>query len=60
MTGFKAWATHHLINLSLWLASAFGCGVDASPAPTVTGDTWTATGLTRFGLQMSKGFGLGL
>lgn len=59
MTLIKAWTTKKFAQLGLWLANAFGFGVDASQT-TVTKDAWTPGTLASFGLEMSKGFGIGL
>jgi hypothetical protein len=59
MTSFKAWTTKTLTRFSLWLANAFGFGID-SDQPTATGNTWNAETLANFGLKMSQGYGLGL
>ncbi|MFQ4135750.1 hypothetical protein PGN35_005470 [Nodosilinea sp. PGN35] len=59
MTLIKRWTTQHFAKLGLWLASAFGFGVDTAPAKAPS-DTWTPDTLANFGLEMSKGFGSGL
>lgn len=59
MTLIKAWTTQKLAQLGLWLANAFGFGLDTAPT-TATKDTWTSDTLANFGLEMSKGFGIGL
>lgn len=59
MTLIKAWTTKKFARLGLWLANAFGFGVDAAQA-TATKDTWSSNALASFGLEMSKGFGIGL
>ncbi|MEA5448819.1 hypothetical protein VB780_09590 [Leptolyngbya sp. CCNP1308] len=59
MTLIKAWTTQKLAKLGLWLASAFGFGMDTAQT-TATRDTWGPDNLASFGLEMSKGFGVGL
>ncbi len=62
MALIKSWTTKttkKFARLGLWLASAFGFGVDTTPA-TAPRDTWTPHTLANFGLEMSKGFGSGL
>ncbi len=59
MTVLKVWTTRKLTALGIWLASAFGFGASAAQSA-ARGDTWTPATLTRFGLEMTKGFGPGL
>ncbi|PSR17236.1 hypothetical protein C8255_13670 [filamentous cyanobacterium CCP3] len=59
MTLIKAWTTQKLTRMGLWLAGAFGLSVSI-PQPAANSDTWTPDTLANFGLEMSKGFGLGL
>lgn len=59
MTLIKAWTTQKLAQLGLWLASVFGFGPDTAPTA-ASRDTWTPATLAHFGLEMSKGFGIGL
>jgi hypothetical protein len=58
MAVLKSWTTRQLTRLGRCLAGVFGFGSSAS-TNAVT-DTWTPETLASFGLNMSKGFGVGL
>ncbi|HSM84302.1 MAG TPA: hypothetical protein VLS96_21610 [Nodosilinea sp.] len=59
MAAFKAWTWRQLTRLTWWLSGRFSRRFEAAQ-PGGTGDRWTAETLTRFGLEMGKGFGGGL
>lgn len=59
MTLTKGWIAQKLTQLGLWLAGAFGLGINV-PQTAANSDTWTPDTLASFGLEMSKGFGAGL
>lgn len=57
MALLRTWTTRCMINVSRWLAGAFGF---EAAQPTAVNNSWTADSLAKFGLTMSKGFGIGL